>query len=132
MYKRVSDKEKKLFASKVKINWTVNNATLEQEGMGPQSKVNLQFDKTRKKPVKPGKGAVIGTKFHDFIIADQIDTKIDDNSYQSSITGIKFRIGHQRPHWDAFDYNPYNSYKERIIYILENYIKKLKSENQNL
>lgn len=74
MYKKVSDEGKKLFASEVKINWTINNATLLEEGMGPQQKINLKFDKTRKKYVKPNKGAVIGTKFHDFIIADQIST----------------------------------------------------------
>jgi len=119
--------EKKMF--EVKKNWKISNTKLLEEGMGPQQKVNLSFEKTREKPIGPNKGAVIGTKLHWFIIADQIETKLDDNSYKSSIIGIRFRIGRKRPHWELFNYDPYISKKERIIKILEDYIKKLREED---
>ena len=49
----------------------------------------------------------------------------------TSMNGVKFKLGHKRPHWKTFSYNYPNQtpYKERIINILEDIIKKLKNEN---
>ncbi len=87
--------------------------------------------KTRISPAPTNTGAAIKTKFHWYIIADQIATKINNNSYMTSMNGVKFKLGHKRPHWKTFSYNYPNQtpYKERIINILEDIIKKLKNEN---
>ena len=87
--------------------------------------------KTRIKPAPINTGAAIKTKFHWYIIADQIATKINNNSYMTSMNGTKFKLGHKRPHWKTFSYNYPNQtpYKERIINILEDIIKRLKNEN---
>jgi len=87
--------------------------------------------KTRINPAPTNTGAAIKTKFHWYIIADQIATKINNNSYMTSMNGVKFKLGHKRPHWKTFSYNYPNQtpYKERIINILEDIIKKLKNEN---
>ena len=44
--------------------------------------------------------------------------------------GVKFKIGHKRPHWKSFSYAypEQISYKERVINILEQILKKLKEE----
>jgi len=95
-------------------------------------KWNFKFDslKTRIHNAPTNTGASINTKFHWYIIADQIATKIDDNSYMTSMKGIKFKIGHKRPYWKTFSYNypEQLSYKERVIKILEDILLELKKE----
>jgi len=87
--------------------------------------------KTRVNPAPNNTGAAIKTKYHWYIIADQIATKINNNSYMTSMKGVKFKVGHKRPHWRTFSYNYSDqiSYKERIINILEDVIIQIKSEN---
>ncbi|MHA1294009.1 MAG: hypothetical protein ACTSQJ_15260 [Promethearchaeota archaeon] len=85
--------------------------------------------KTRVNPAPFNTGASLQTKFHWYIIADQIATKLDANSYMTVMNGVKFKIGHKRPHWKTFSYNypEQLSYKERVINILERILKQLKS-----
>lgn len=77
--------------------------------------------KTRINPAPSNTGAGINTKYHWYIIADQIATKIDENSYMTSMKGVKFKIGHKRPYWKTFSYNypEQLTYREKIINILE-------------
>ncbi|MFX0002849.1 MAG: hypothetical protein ACFE9C_02250 [Candidatus Hodarchaeota archaeon] len=86
--------------------------------------------KTRMNNAPLNTGANINTKFHWYIIADQIATKIDANSYMTSMKGVKFKIGHKRPYWKTFSYNypEQRSYKERVIKILERILSELKKE----
>jgi|ERR1043165_4484669 hypothetical protein len=43
-----------------------------------------------------GSGAPVGTAYHWYIVADQVVTKIDANSYTTEMTGHKLKIAHQR------------------------------------
>ncbi|TFG23433.1 MAG: hypothetical protein EU529_07400 [Promethearchaeota archaeon] len=72
---------------------------------------------------------IVKTQFHWYIIADQIAAKLNANSYMTSMKCVKFKVGHKRPYWRAFSYeSPYQiGYKERIIEILENILRELKS-----
>ncbi|MFX1388946.1 MAG: hypothetical protein ACFE9Z_02655 [Promethearchaeota archaeon] len=94
-------------------------------------KWSFKFDslKTRINSAPINTGASINTKFHWYIIADQIATKIDNNSYMTSMKGIKFKIGHKRPYWKSFSYNYPDqlSYKEKVIEILEKVLNDLKN-----
>ncbi|MHA2184292.1 MAG: hypothetical protein ACXAAI_04755 [Promethearchaeota archaeon] len=87
--------------------------------------------KTRINPAPVNTGASIKTQYHWYILADQIATKIDANSYITSMKGIKFKIGHKRPYWRTFSYNypEQSSYKERIIKILEDTLNNLKNSS---
>jgi len=91
---------------------------------------NFSFNsiKTRMHAAPLNTGAQIGTKFHWYIMADQIATKLNTNSYMTQMKGIKFKIGHKRPHWKTFSYNypGQQSYKERLISTLEYILKQLK------
>ncbi len=95
-------------------------------------KWTFQFNslKTRIKTAPSNTGASTNTKYHWYIIADQIATKIDENSYMTSMKGIKFKIGHKRPYWKTFSYNypEQLSYKERVIEILEKLLDDLKRD----
>ncbi|MFW9896982.1 MAG: hypothetical protein ACFFD7_14345 [Candidatus Thorarchaeota archaeon] len=110
-------------------NWIYNNGKWIETKITPD-KWNITFDslKTRLHSAPRNTGASIKTKFHWYIIADQIATKIDDNTYQTSMSGVKFKIGHKRPYWRSFSYQYPEQipYKERVIQILEETLKELK------
>ena len=43
-----------------------------------------------------GSGAPVGTAYHWYIVADQIVTKLDANSYMTEMTGHKLKVTHRR------------------------------------
>jgi len=112
-------------------HWNYDKGTWVETKKAPDQ-WSIRFDsvKTRAQPAPINTGASINTKFHWYIIADQIATKLDANSYMTSMKGIKFKLGHKRPHWRTFNYNypEQVSYKKRVIEILENILKELKNE----
>ena len=111
--------------------WNYTNGKWHETKREPD-KWSFKFEsvKTRINPAPINTGASINTKFHWYIIADQIATKIDNNSYMTSMKGVKFKIGHKRPYWKTFSYNypKQPSYKEKIIEILEEILTELKKE----
>ena len=94
---------------------------------------NFNSMKTRFNSAPMNSGAAIKTKYHWYIIADQIATKINNNSYMTSMKGFKFKVGHKRPYWKTFSYNypEQPGYKERIIKILSDTLDKMKSGQYN-
>ena len=92
--------------------------------------ISFESIKTRFHNAPSNSGAKVGTKYHWYIIADQIATKLDANSYLTQMQGVKFKIGHKRPNWKQFSYKypEQLTYKERVIEILESVLKKLKEE----
>lgn len=112
-------------------HWNYNNGKWYETKEAPE-RWSFKFNsiKTRINPAPNNTGASINTKFHWYILADQIATKIDDNSYITSMNGVKFKIGHKRPYWKAFSYNYPEQvpYKERIIKLLEETLAELKSK----
>jgi hypothetical protein len=94
----------------------------------------FQSTKTRFHSAPMDSGAKLNTKYHWYMIADQIASKLDANSYITNMKGIKFKIGHKRPNWKTFSYNypEQESYKERIRKILENTLENLRNEKVGL
>ena len=113
--------------------WKYNNGLWYETKQSP-NKWSFQFDciKTRAKSAPFNSGANVNTKYHWYIIADQIATKMDADSYTTSMKGIKFKIGHKRPYWKTFSYNypEQITYKERIIQLLEEMLNRLKKESK--
>ena len=114
-------------------DWNYTNGKWYETKEAPD-RWSFAFDsiKTRINPAPTNSGASIKTKFHWYIIADQIATKLDANSYMTSMKGVKFKVGRKRPYWRAFSYKYPNQigYKERIINILEDAIRRLKAEKR--
>lgn len=109
--------------------WFYKNGTWIEKKKAPD-RWQIKFDcvKNRAHHAPRHSGAKINTKYHWYIIADQIATKLDANSYMTSMKGLKFKMGHKRPNWRKFSYNysEQKSYKERLIEILEYILRKLK------
>jgi hypothetical protein len=131
MYDTLKFHDKKVYTG-MKVggshSWSYNNGKWLETKIAPD-KWTFTFDslKTRLTSAPRNTGAIRKTKFHWYIIADQIATKIDENSYITSMKGVKFKIGHKRPDWRTFSYNYPNqlTYKERIIKILEDTLQEL-------
>ncbi|MFX0071409.1 MAG: hypothetical protein ACFFAO_10000 [Candidatus Hermodarchaeota archaeon] len=111
--------------------WNYKNGKWLETKIAPD-KWTIKFDslKTRSNVAPQNSGAGIHSQFHWYIIADQIATKISNNSYQTSMNGVKFKIGHKRSHWKSFSYEypEQMGYKEHVINILEDILRKLKNE----
>ncbi len=111
-------------------DWNYNNGKWHETKISPnQWKISFNSVKSRTHAAPFNSGANVQTKYHWYIIADQIATKLDANSYMTEMSGLKFKIGHKRPHWKSFSYKypEQDSYKEQVIKILEETLKNLKS-----
>jgi len=103
-------------------SWDYNNGAWNETKTAPDRwTFNYNSLKTRAHAAPFNSGANIETKYHWYIIADQIATKIDSNSYMTSMKGVKFKVGHKRPNWRTWSYNypEQESYKQKLIKILE-------------
>lgn len=115
--------------------WNYNNGKWFETKLTPEVwEFAFQSVKTRFHNAPINTGAKLKTKYHWYIIADQIATKLDSNSYITDMKGFKYKIGHKRPNWRDFSYTypEQESYKERIIKILENTLDKLRNERTGL
>ena len=115
--------------------WYYNNGKWFETKIAPdQWTFNFQSTKTRFQSAPINSGAKLNTKYHWYMIADQIASKLDANSYLTNMKGIKFKIGHKRPNWKKFSYQypEQESYKERVIKILESTLDRLKNERRGI
>ncbi|HUW91327.1 MAG TPA: hypothetical protein VMV43_12520 [Candidatus Nanopelagicaceae bacterium] len=115
--------------------WHYNNSTWFETKVAPsQWTFNFQSTKTRFHSAPINSGAKLNTKYHWYIIADQIASKLNANSYITNMKGIKFKIGHKRPNWKMFSYQypEQESYKEHVIKILESTLVRLRNERMGL
>jgi hypothetical protein len=112
-------------------NWQYPNGKWVETKVAPD-KWEFTFDsqKVRNRPAGDNTGAAKGTTYHWYIIADQLATKLNNDSYETSMTGMKFKIGHRRPYWRMFsyDYDDQLSYREMVIRVLEETLRVLKED----
>jgi len=115
--------------------WHYDNGKWVETKLSPDKwKFKFNSVKTRLHQAPFNSGAERNTKFHWYIIADQIATKLNKDSYMTNMNGLKFKIGHKRPNWSGFNYDfpKLDSYKQRVIRILEETLSKLKNEKTGI
>ncbi|MHA1267473.1 MAG: hypothetical protein ACTSRS_19720 [Candidatus Helarchaeota archaeon] len=117
-------------------SWNYTDAVWDETKITPD-KWSIKFKalKTRQHQAPSGTGALEKTQYHWYIIADQKVIKLNENSYDTMMTGVKFKIGYKKPNWNQWSYQyRHETYEEKIIRILESIIKRLKAkkEAQNL
>lgn len=72
-----------------------------------------------------GSGAPVGTECHWYIIAHQIVRKLNANDYDTSMSGIKYKVAHKRTDKDNWSASVIVRHK-RLLNILEEVITDLK------
>jgi len=77
--------------------------------------------KRRARSAPSGSGVPPHTQYHWYVLADQRVRKIDEDSYETLMTGVKHKIAHKRPHWRKWssEYPDQPSVRERVLAVLE-------------
>src|SRR2546425_1787503 len=80
--------------------------------------------KRRKGRAPEGSGAPVGTAYGWYILAHQVVTKLDANSYTTEMAGLKYKLAHRRADktsWSASE----NAQRKRLVEILKEMIADL-------
>ena len=98
-------------------NWTYPNGRWFERKIEPNLwSFEFKSAKTRKWKSPSGSGAGIGSAYHWYIGANQYVRKVDDDEYQTLMEGLKFKVGHRRPHWKSWSYEyPEQDNKDKTI-----------------
>jgi hypothetical protein len=78
----------------------------------------------------PGSGVPVGTEYHWYILAHQNVRKLDENTYTTAMTGLKYKLAHKRAgaeSWSASD----RAQRRRLIVILQEMIDELSREPES-
>jgi hypothetical protein len=86
-------------------------------------------EKKRVRKAPEGSGVLPGTRYHWFILAHQRVRKLDQNSYETTMEGIKYKVAHKRPYWRSWstEYPDQQPEREILIRILEERLAELKN-----
>ena len=83
--------------------------------------------KRRKGRAPEGSGAPVGTAYGWYILAHQIVTKLDANSYTTEMAGLKYKLAHKRADkttWSASD----RAQRRRLVQILREMIAEIERQ----
>jgi hypothetical protein len=75
----------------------------------------------------PGSGVPIGTEYHWYLLGHQNVRKVDENTYSTSMTGLKYKLAHKRAGketWSASE----QAQRRQLIKILQEMIDDLSAE----
>ncbi len=77
--------------------------------------------KERERSAPEGSGVPPKTQYHWYILAHQRVRKIDQDTYHTFMSGVKYRIAHRRPQWRKWssEYPGQASERDRVTAILE-------------
>src|SRR5438477_1862992 len=88
--------------------------------------VHYAVKKHRKGRAPEGSGAPVGTSHHWYILADQVVTKLDANTYSTELKGTKWKLAHKRADkesWSSSD----RAQRRRLVQILREMIAELET-----
>jgi hypothetical protein len=87
--------------------------------------------KKRSKMAPVNSGAPVNTQYHWYILADQQVRKVDKDTYETVMEGVKHKLSHKRPYWRKWssEYQDNISDRDRIIAILKNMLKCLTDDS---
>jgi hypothetical protein len=113
--------------------WEYPRGVWEERKVAPDRWVfSFQSGKKRARKAPEGSGALPGTQYHWFILAHQRVRKVDQDTYETVMEGVKYKGAHKRPYWRRWstDYPDHEPEREILIRILEEYLAELKEGTQ--
>lgn len=92
---------------------------------------NISYAVTKRRAGKApkGSGVPVGTEYHWYILAHQNVTKLDANSYTTSMSGLKYQLAHKRADKDKWSLTD-KTQRKHLIKFLEGVIEDLKKEEE--
>jgi len=109
--------------------WEYPQGVWHEEKMAPDRWVfSFHCKKKRIRKAPEGSGALPGTQYHWFILAHQRVRKLDQDTYETVMQGMKYKVAHKRPYWRRWntEYPDHEPVREILIRILEKYLAELK------
>lgn len=58
--------------------------------------IRFSVQKHRRGKAPEGSGVPVGTEYHWYVLAHQTVSKLDANSYQTDLAGVKYKLAHKR------------------------------------
>jgi hypothetical protein len=95
-----------------------------------QWEIEYSVTKRRAGKAPEGSGAAVGTKYHWYIIAHQIVTKLDANDYSTSINGMKFKLAHKRAGKETWSAST-KTQRKKAIKILKKLLAQMEEEQRH-
>lgn len=112
--------------------WNYPNGCWKERKVDPATWVfSFESLKKRTRAAPEKSGAPVSTEYHWYILADQRVRKVDKDSYETLMEGVKHKLSHKRPHWRKWSsqYDDNISDRDRIILILEGMLKRLNNNH---
>ena len=70
---------------------------------------------------------MVGTEYHWYILAHQNVRKLNANDYTTSITGLKYRLAHERADKDKWSVSA-KAQRKRLVKLMQELIAQLEAE----
>lgn len=103
-------------------HWSYPDGTWQEEKQSPDRwSFTFSSSKRRSNPAPEGSGADPGTRYHWYILGHQRVRKVDKDTYQTLMEGVKYKLAHKRPYWKRWssEYPDQRSRDDRLEGILE-------------
>ncbi len=111
--------------------WNYPKGIWKEEKVAPDKWI-FRFESTKRRKVAApaNSGVPINTQYRWYILADQRARKVDEDTYETMMEGVKYKISHKRPYWRKWssEYPDNISDRDRIIAILEDTLERLKNQ----
>src|SRR5688572_16936400 len=108
--------------------WHYDQGEWKEKKVAPDRwEISYAVNKRRAGHAPPGSGVPVGTEYHWYILAHQNVRKLDENTYTTAMTGLKYKLAHKRAgseKWSASD----KAQRRHLIKILQEMIEDLSRE----
>lgn len=114
-------------------DWVYPDGEWREEKEGPDRwSFSFTSNKRRSNPAPEGSGADPGTKYHWYILGNQRVRKVDKDTYQTMMEGLKYKLAHKRPYWKRWssEYPDQRSRDDRLEEILEAALKRVRERKK--
>jgi hypothetical protein len=136
-YDRMKEHDGRAYAGMVvggRHDWAYKDGKWSEVKVSPD-KWTFTFDcnKHRMRHAPAGSGAQVDTQYHWYIVADQRVAKLDEDTYSTTMGGVKFKVGHKRPSWRkwSYEYPDHEAcYEDIVIAYLKGVIQELEEKKR--
>lgn len=114
--------------------WTYPNGLWHERKVAPDRwEFSFTSRKVRDRAAPTGSGAALDTQFHWYLLAHQWVRKIDEDTYSTFMSGLKYKVAHKRPSWREWSsgYPGQGSERDAVVAILEAEVDRLGSRGRD-
>jgi hypothetical protein len=100
--------------------WTYDSGTWKETKEEPDLwRIDYRTNKRRARKAPEGSGAPVGTEYHWLIVAHQHVKKVDANTYETHLTGSKYKLAYKSASANSWSIPTVKKQREREVELLE-------------